>query len=94
MNIILWLTAGGLIGWVANVVMRTDMQRAVLFNIWVGVVGAVLGGWLLSLLAGARILSESAFSISSLLAALLGAVIFLAIMNLVRSRLANASESQ
>ena len=88
MNIILWLTAGGLIGWVANVIMRTDTHRAVLFNIWVGVVGAVLGGWLLGLLAGARILGESAFSMGSLLAALLGAVIFLAVMNLVRSGLA------
>lgn len=82
MHIILWLIVGGLIGWVANVITRSDTQRAVFFNVWVGVVGAALGGWLLSLLVGAPNLSESGFNITSLLASLMGAVTLLAIMNL------------
>jgi uncharacterized membrane protein YeaQ/YmgE (transglycosylase-associated protein family) len=39
MNSILWLIAGGLIGWVANVTMRPDTQRAAVFNLWAGIVG-------------------------------------------------------
>jgi len=83
MDIILWLIAGGLIGWVANVIMRADTSRAVIFNLWVGVAGATLGGWLLSLLVGAPNISDSGFNITGLLASLLGAVILLALMNLL-----------
>jgi uncharacterized membrane protein YeaQ/YmgE (transglycosylase-associated protein family) len=83
MNSILWLIAGGLIGWVANVTMRPDTQRAAVFNLWAGIVGATLGGWFLNLLVGVSSISESGFSVTSLLASLLGAVTLLAIMNLV-----------
>ena len=51
MNIV-WLVIGGLIGWIASVVMRTDGQQGILLNIVVGVIGAILGGWLLSPLVG------------------------------------------
>jgi uncharacterized membrane protein YeaQ/YmgE (transglycosylase-associated protein family) len=84
MNIIIWLVVGGLIGWVASIVMRTNGQQGILLNVVVGVVGAVLGGWFLSPLLGASTINQGNFSVSGLLVSLLGAVILLAIVNLVR----------
>jgi len=82
MNIIIWLVVGGLIGWVASAIMRT--QEGILLNVVVGIVGAALGGWLLSPLVGVSTINQSNFSVSSLLVSLLGAVILLAVVNLVR----------
>ena len=84
MNIIIWLAIGGLIGWVASVVMRTDDRQGVLLNVVVGVVGAILGGWILSPLVGVSTINQSDFSLGGLLVSLLGAVVLLAIVNLVR----------
>jgi uncharacterized membrane protein YeaQ/YmgE (transglycosylase-associated protein family) len=84
MNIIIWLVVGGLIGWVASMVMRTDGQQGILLNVVVGVIGAVLGGWFLSPLFGVSTINQSNFSVPSLLVSLLGAVILLAIVNVVR----------
>ena len=84
MNIIIWLVVGGLIGWVASMVMRTDGQQGILLNVVVGVVGAVLGGWFLSPLIGVSTINQNDFSVPSLFVSLLGAVILLAIVNLFR----------
>ena len=84
MNIVVWLVIGGLIGWIASMVMRTDGQQGILLNVIVGVVGAVLGGWLLSPLVGVSTINQSNFSVAGLLVSLGGAVILLAIVNLVR----------
>jgi uncharacterized membrane protein YeaQ/YmgE (transglycosylase-associated protein family) len=80
MNLILWLVIGGIIGWLASIVMRTDAQQGILLNIIVGIVGAFLAGLVLS---GGTI-NNSDFSLSSLLASFLGAVVLLAIVNLFR----------
>ena len=53
MNFIIWLVVGGLIGWVASLVMKTDAQQGLFLNVIVGIVGAVLGGWFISPLIGA-----------------------------------------
>ena len=84
MNIIIWLVVGGLIGWVASMVMRTDGQQGILLNVVVGIVGAALGGWFLSPLVGASTINQNNFSVSGLVVSFLGAVILLAIVNLVR----------
>jgi uncharacterized membrane protein YeaQ/YmgE (transglycosylase-associated protein family) len=83
-NLILWLVVGGVIGWIASLIMKTDAQQGILLNVVVGIVGAALGGFLLSPLFGLPTINESAFSIGSLLVSLLGAVILLAIVNLFR----------
>lgn len=80
MNFILWLVIGGVIGWLASIVMRTDAQQGILLNIVVGIVGAFIAGLVLS---GGTI-NNSDFSLSSLLASFLGAVVLLAIVNLFR----------
>ncbi|MEK8029443.1 GlsB/YeaQ/YmgE family stress response membrane protein [Ideonella sp. DXS29W] len=84
MNLIIWLVIGGLLGWVASLIMRTDAQQGVLLNVVVGIVGALLGGWFISPMVGVPTINEGAFSAGALLVSLVGAVILLAIVNLVR----------
>jgi len=84
MNFIIWLVVGGLIGWVASMIMRTDGQQGIFLNVIVGIVGAFLGGWLISPLVGVPTINQNAFSIGALVVSLLGAVILLAIVNLFR----------
>jgi len=82
MGIILWLVIGGVIGWLASIVMRTDGSQGIFLNIVVGIVGAFLGGWLIGPLLGAPSINSGVISIGSLLVSFLGAVILLAIVNL------------
>lgn len=86
MNFIIWLIVGGLIGWVASIIMRTNAQQGMVLNVVVGVIGAMLGGWLIAPLVGAGTINQSDFSMMSLLVSLGGAVILLAIVNLIRGR--------
>ena len=84
MNFIIWIVVGGILGWIASMIMKTDAQQGMLLNIIVGIVGAFLGGLLLAPLFGTGTINQSDFSIGSLLVSLLGAVILLAIVNLLR----------
>ena len=84
MNIIVWLLVGGLIGWVASMIMKTDAQQGVFLNIVVGVIGSMLGGWFVAPLLGAATVNQNDFSIRGLLASLIGAVILLGVVNLIR----------
>lgn len=84
MNLIIWLVVGGLIGWVASMVMRTNGQQGIVLNVVVGIVGALIGGWLLAPMFGAGTINQNDFSAASLGVSLLGAIILLAIVNLVR----------
>jgi uncharacterized membrane protein YeaQ/YmgE (transglycosylase-associated protein family) len=84
MNTIIWLVVGGLIGWAASVLLRT--QEGVLLNVIVGVLGAALGGWLLSPIFGVSTVNQSTFSAASLLVSLVGAVMLLAIVNFALRR--------
>jgi len=81
MKIILWIVAGGLIGWAASAIMRT--REGIALNVVVGIVGAALTGWVFRPLAGMSTITQSNFS-ASLLASLLGAVLLLLIVNWVR----------
>ena len=58
MNIIIWLIVGGILGWLASMMMKTDGQQGIILNVVVGIVGAMLGGWLLSPLLGAGTIPE------------------------------------
>ena len=86
MNFVIWLVIGGILGWIASMIMKTDAQQGVILNVVVGIVGALLGGWLLSPLLGAGTINSNDFSIAGLGVSLLGAVILLAIVNLVRRK--------
>lgn len=80
MGLILWLIIGGVIGWLASLIMRTDAQQGVFLNIIVGIVGAFIGG----LIFNSGNINNGPLTLGSFLVSLLGAVILLAIVNLVR----------
>lgn len=85
MNLILALIIGGVIGWLASIVMRTNAQQGILMNIVVGIIGSLLGSFLLGGLFGANgSILNSPLDGGTMLAALVGAVILLAIINLFR----------
>ena len=84
MNLIVWLVVGGLIGWLASIFMGTDARQGILLNVVVGIVGAVLGGWLLGGLVGAGSINQGDFSVPGLLVSFLGAVILLILVRFVR----------
>jgi uncharacterized membrane protein YeaQ/YmgE (transglycosylase-associated protein family) len=83
-NLIVWLIVGGLVGWVASMLMRTDGQQGLFLNVVVGIVGAALGGWLISPLVGVPTINQGAFSLGALVVSLLGGMLLLAVLNLVR----------
>jgi uncharacterized membrane protein YeaQ/YmgE (transglycosylase-associated protein family) len=78
-GIIVWLVVGGIIGWLASIIMRTDAQQGILMNIIVGIVGAFLAGLIFS---GGSINQD--INLTSVLISLVGAVVLLAIINLFR----------
>ena len=84
MNFIIWLIVGGVIGWLASIVMKTDGQQGIVLTVVVGIVGAMLGGWLISPMVGAGTINQDNFSLPALLVSFLGAAILLAIVNLFR----------
>jgi len=86
MNLIIWLVVGGVIGWIASLIMKTDAQQGLVLNVVVGIVGALIGGWVISPLVGAGTVNQGDFSLGGLLVSLVGAIILLFIVNLVRRR--------
>lgn len=77
MDIVLWVVFGALAGWIASIIMKTDASMGALANIAVGIIGAFLGGFLVQSIVGT---SVSGFNITSLIVAIMGAVILLAIV--------------
>jgi uncharacterized membrane protein YeaQ/YmgE (transglycosylase-associated protein family) len=84
MGWIIWLIVGGICGWLASLIMRTDAQQGILLNIVVGIVGAFIGGLLLSPLFGVGTINTSGLTLATFLVSLGGAVILLALVNLFR----------
>ena len=78
MNIIIWLIVGGVVGWLASMVMRTDGQQGIILNVVVGIVGSVIA----SFLFGGGI--NQMITLPTFIYSLIGAIILLAIVNLVR----------
>ena len=84
MNFIIWLVVGGLIGWAASMVMKTDGQQGIVLNVVVGIVGAVLAGLFISPLVGVGTINQNNFSLPALMVSFVGAAFLLAIVNLIR----------
>lgn len=84
MNPMLWLLAGALLGWLANIEMAADRRMSLALNVAAGVAGALLAGSLVTLPFDADALASTEWSMGSLLSASLGAIIFLALVNLFR----------
>lgn len=79
-GILVWLVVGGVVGWLASLIMRTDAQQGVLLNIVVGIVGAFIGG----LIFNRGNINEAPLNITAFIVSLIGAVVLLAIVNLFR----------
>ena len=84
MNVIVWLVVGGVIGWLASLLMKTDDQQGILLNVGVGIVGSVIAGWVISPLVGAGTINQGNFSLPSLVVSFVGALILLAVVNTFR----------
>ncbi len=81
---IIYLVIGGIIGWLASIIMRRDAQQGILMNIIVGIVGSLLGGWLGGMITGhGGNAASGQFDMGSLLWSLIGAVVLSAIVNLI-----------
>ena len=78
MGLIVFLIVGGVVGWLASIVMRTDASQGIFLNVVVGIVGAFIA----SLIFGAGI--DDGITVTTFLTSLVGAIILLAIVNLVR----------
>ena len=84
MGIIILLVVGGVLGWLASMVMRTNGQQGIILNVVVGIIGAFLAGFLITPLIGGAPITSGSFSIQSLLVSFVGAILLLAIVNLIR----------
>lgn len=89
MGIIVWLVIGGIVGWLASIIMKTNDQQGIVMNVVVGLVGAVIGGWLLGPLLGAGSINDG-ITVMTFVVSLIGAVILLAIVNFARRAMAHA----
>lgn len=85
MGIIVWLIVGGIVGWLASLIVGRANQQGIILNVVVGIIGALIGGWLISPMVGVGSINEG-ITFGSFLVSLLGAVILLAIVNLVTGR--------
>lgn len=82
MSLFIYIIFGGIVGWVASILMGTDGQQGIILNIIVGIVGAMLGSWIFSLLGiGGNV---TGFNIGSFVVALVGAVVLIAILKAIR----------
>lgn len=82
MSIIVWIIVGALAGWIASMVVKTDASMGALANIVVGILGAFIGGWVVGLF-GMNV-AEGQLNFPSVLTAILGAVILLALVKMLR----------
>lgn len=83
MGIIIWIVFGGIVGWIGALIMGTDDQQGIIMNIVVGIIGAVLGGYIMNFLGEGGV---SGFNLYSFIVAIFGAVVLLAIVKLVQRK--------
>lgn len=84
MNVIIWLTVGGVLGWLASILMKTNEFQGVILNVVVAVTGALIAGYFLAPTIGTATINANDFSASSLLASFVGSVILLALVTMFR----------
>ena len=83
-GLIAWLFIGGIAGWLASIVMKTNARQGTILDIAVGIVGALIGGYVLGLTGLSSGSTISGFNLPSLVTAFVGAVILLGALRLIR----------
>ncbi len=81
MGILLWIVFGGLVGWIASMIMNTNGQQGLFLNIIIGIIGAVTGGWIMSYFGKSDI---TGFNFYSFAVAILGACLLIFIVKLLK----------
>jgi uncharacterized membrane protein YeaQ/YmgE (transglycosylase-associated protein family) len=81
MGTIAWLVLGGVAGWIASILMKTNGSQGIILNIVVGIVGAWLGGFLFNMLGGAGV---TGFNFYSLGVSVVGAVVLIWLVKMIR----------
>lgn len=84
LSFILWILMGALVGWIASLIMRTDREQGAIMNIVVGILGAMLGGFLMRILGNRTTTINETISLYSVFVSVLGAAVLLGIVNLFR----------
>jgi uncharacterized membrane protein YeaQ/YmgE (transglycosylase-associated protein family) len=83
LNWLSWIVVGGIAGWIASLLTRSNARMGLLANIIVGIVGGLLGGFLMDLIGASGV---TGFNLWSLLVSVIGATVLLWIINLIRKR--------
>jgi uncharacterized membrane protein YeaQ/YmgE (transglycosylase-associated protein family) len=83
-NFIVWIIVGGVLGWIASMIMGTNARQGTLMNIVVGIVGAFIAGLVLTPFFGIATINQNNFSVAAMGVSLLGAVILLAVLSFFR----------
>ncbi|NUM75002.1 GlsB/YeaQ/YmgE family stress response membrane protein [candidate division KSB1 bacterium] len=81
---LVYVVVGGLIGWLASIVMHTNGQQGIILNVVVGIIGAFLAGLVLTPIFGISTIGQGNYSVGAILVTLSGAIILLAVVNLFR----------
>lgn len=84
MNLIVWIVVGGVLGWLASMIMHTNGQQGIVLNVVVGIVGAFLAGQLISPMVGVPTINQGSLSLGAMFVSLIGAVVLLGVVNLAR----------
>ena len=80
-DILLWIIFGGIVGWIASLIMKTDAQQGIVANVVLGIIGALVGGFIMRMLGQSGV---EGFNLYSWLVAILGAVIVIYVWKMVR----------
>lgn len=83
MDILLWIIFGGIVGWVASLIMGTDGQQGIILNVVVGIIGSSLGSYIMQMLGKG---GADGFTLYGFMVAVIGAVVLLAIVKLIRGK--------
>ena len=87
LHIVIWLVVGALIGLVAGLLMRGSDDQGVFINVLVGVLGALIAGWIVAPYFGLHAGDPKVLDFGALSVALVGSIVSLALLSIVRSRL-------
>lgn len=81
MNILAWIIFGAIAGWISSIIMRTNGEQGAFMNIFIGIVGAVIGGFIMNLLGGSGV---TGFNLYSLIVAIIGSILLIATVRAFR----------
>lgn len=82
MNIILWIVFGAVAGWIASMVMKTDGNQGTLKDIIMGIIGAIVGGYLMGFVGQPGV---TGFNVYSLVVSVVGAIVVIAIGRMIKN---------